>query len=73
LPAVSQPLLGHSSNEQTEAQAEIQVDAKASAAEATAAERRSDKPGLPLEGSDTAVGKRRRPKMPNGMSMRSDL
>jgi hypothetical protein len=73
LPAVSQPLLGRSSNEQTEAQAEIQVDANASDAEATAAERGSDKPGLPLEGSDTAVGKRRRPKIPNGMSVRSDL
>jgi hypothetical protein len=69
LPAVSQPLLGRSPNEQPEAQAE----ADASDAEASAAETRPDKAGLALEGSDTAVGRRRRSKIPNGMAMRSDL
>jgi hypothetical protein len=69
LPAASQPLLGRSPSEPTEAHAEDD----ASDAEATDAESGLEKPGLALEESESSIGKSRRPKMPNSMNVGSDL
>ena len=74
LPAASQPLLGRSPSEPTEAHAEDDApDAEASDAEATDAESGLEKPGLALEESKSSIGKSRRPKMPNSMNVGSDL
>jgi hypothetical protein len=69
LPAMNRPLLGRSSSEQTEAQIS---DAENSIAEASEPGHGSDKSALGPDGSDAAVGKRRRPKIPDGLTMRSD-
>jgi len=74
LPAASQPLLGRSPSEPTEAHAQNDAsDAEASDAEATDAESGLEKPGLALEESESSIGKSRRPKMPNSMNVGSDL
>jgi hypothetical protein len=74
LPAASQPLLGRSPSEPTEAHAQDDApDAEASDVEATDAESGLEKPGLALEESESSISKSRRPKMPNSMNVGSDL
>jgi hypothetical protein len=78
LPAASQPLLGRPPSEPTEAHAQNDAsDAEASDAEASDAEDSVAESGLEkrgaIEGSDSSIGKRGRPKISNSMNMQSDL
>jgi hypothetical protein len=74
LPVASQPLLGRSPSEPTEAHAQNDApDAEASGAEAGVAESGLEKPGLALEESESSIGKRWRSKIPNGVNVGSDL
>jgi hypothetical protein len=74
LPVASQPLLGRSPSEPTEAHAQNDApDAEASGAEVGVAESGLEKPGLALEESESSIGKRWRSKIPNGVNVGSDL
>jgi hypothetical protein len=74
LPAASQPLLGRPPSAQAEAQAQTDTpDGQVSVAEAGVAESGFEEPTPALEESDSHMGKRRRPKIPNSMNMQSDF
>jgi hypothetical protein len=79
LPAANQALLGRPPSAQTEPQARTDAPdgevsgGEVSAAEAGVAESGFEEPTPTLEGSDSGMGKRRRPNIPNSMNVQSDL